>query len=167
MNEMDTIFHFCRHIVELTQSFKNVTGRRIANDDGDAELHDDKWGTIASYSKDPPKDGSNCATVCVRTTGCYNDLLHIHDNNSLCFLPDNANILAYIRLDKCIVNRAPYVYDASASRATSKLCSLSFDTKFDWIRLFGNTGDPLLTPRMAARIHDSAMNTAEQAIYLN
>lgn len=42
MNEMDTIFHFCRHIVELTQSFKNVTGRRIANDDGDAELHDDK-----------------------------------------------------------------------------------------------------------------------------
>lgn len=105
--------------------------------------------------------------MCVRTTGCYNDLLHIHDNNSLCFLPDNANILAYIRLDKCIVNRAPYVYDASASRATSKLCSLSFDTKFDWIRLFGNTGDPLLTPRMAARIHDSAMNNAEQAIYLN
>ena len=139
--------------MELTQSFKNVTGRRIANDDGDAELHDDKWGTIASYSKDPPKDGSNCATaVCVRTTGCYDDLLHIHDNNSLCFLPDNANILAYIRLDKCIVNRAPYVYDASASGATSKLCPLSFDTKFDWIRLFGNTGDPLLTPRMAARI---------------
>ena len=42
MNDVDTIFHFCRHIVELTQSFKNVTGRRIANDDGDAELHDDK-----------------------------------------------------------------------------------------------------------------------------
>jgi len=26
---------------------------------------------------------------------------------------------------------------------------------------------PLLTPRMAARIHDSVMNNAEQAIYLN
>jgi hypothetical protein len=82
-NEMETIFHFCRRIVELTQLFKNVTGRRIANDDGDAILHDDKWGTIASYSKDPPKDGSNCATVCVRTTGCYNHLLHIHDKQSV------------------------------------------------------------------------------------
>jgi hypothetical protein len=31
-NKMDSIFHFCRRIVELTQSFKTCTGHRIAND---------------------------------------------------------------------------------------------------------------------------------------
>ncbi len=172
--EIDAIFHFCGCIVGLTQSFEKRTGHRIANDattsydvtdDGDAKLKDDKsgWGTIASYSDEPPKVGSNFASVRVRATGCYEDTLLIHDNISLWYLPNDAHILAYIRLDKCIVNRSPHVNDSSSSRNTSQTFASRL---FDWARPFGDTADPLLTPRMAACIHGTAMIYAEEDIYL-
>ena len=125
--------------------------------------------------------------MCVRTTGRYEDVLLIHDNTSLCYPPNDANILAYIGLDNCVVMGSPHVYDDSVSRVmsqdTSQISSairlyqtagstshnsILSTTACDWACLFGNTADPLLTPRTAAHIYDTLMYNAEESmIYLN
>jgi hypothetical protein len=165
--EVRVVAKFCSDIVELTESLRKRTGHRIAIDMAEVtKLNDSR---IAEFSfeekeKDESVPFTSARSVIVRTSG-KTDLergtrLIIHDSTTLSYLPNDAISLAYIKVENLIPGSTSRTIDGKIAPlpvytgATDRIEKATYMVK--WECLFGTSVDPLLTPRMAACIHDRA-----------
>ena len=164
--DVRAIAKFCRDVVHLTETLRKLIGRRIAIDDaeGVVKLNESRMAGLAFEEKDA-EDGNDdpssttaavasARRVIVRTSGVDRGTrLIIHRDAAMSYLPNDAISLAYLRAENlvppAVKDGPPLVYSGGAHAVEMP----SF--KIKWVQLFGTTSDdnPLLTPRMAARIH--------------
>ena len=169
--DVRVVAKFCRDIVELTESLRKRTGRRIAIDMAEVtKLNDSRKAEFSFEEKE--KDGSvpltSARSVIVRTSGKA-DLdrgtrLIIHHSTTLSYLPNDALSLAYVKVENLIPGSTLRTIDGKLAvqdgpplvhtGATHRIKKATYE--FKWDRLFGTSADAFLTPRMAARIHDMA-----------
>ncbi|KAL3775062.1 hypothetical protein ACHAW5_001196 [Stephanodiscus triporus] len=166
--EVRVVAKFCSDIVELTESLRKRTGHRIAIDMAEVtKLNDSRTAEFSFEEKE--KDESvpltSARSVIVRTSGKTNlergTRLIIHHSTTLSYLPNDAISLAYIKVENLIPGSTSRTIDgkiAPLDRIEKATCTVK------WDGLFGTSVDPLLTPRMAARIHELAGITLDHEL---
>jgi hypothetical protein len=159
----------CRDIVELTETLRKRNGRRIAIDMAEVTKLNESRKAGFFFTRDDTDEEERalgaCEVIRVMTSGVlpgygYGTSLHIYNDTTQAYLPNDAISLAYIKVENlmsgstwrtaegglAVKDRPPLDYKVDRREL------LPMD-EIDWDSLYGKSSDnSLLTPGMAAHM---------------